>query len=38
MEEPQVDLNEPIKELEEPKPRSIGALILFLVFALPMPV
>ena len=38
MEESQVDLNQPIEVPQESKNRSTGALILFLVFALPMPI
>lgn len=36
--EMQNDLSQPIQPKEESKNRSVGALVLFLVFALPMPV
>lgn len=37
MMEMQNDLNQPVQSKEEPRNRSVGALVLFLVMALPMP-
>lgn len=37
MKETQLDLNQPIQPQDEPKNRSTGALVLFLILALPMP-
>ena len=38
MMEMQNDLNQPVQPAEEPKNRSTGALILFLLMAIPMPI
>jgi hypothetical protein len=38
MTEPQDNLNQPVESQEKPGNRSTGSLILFLVFAIPMPI
>src|SRR5258708_4637068 len=38
MTETQLDLNQPVQPPVEPKNRTTGALILFLLFAIPMPI